>query len=182
VQKGNSPSENANDEEVKEGNCWSRLKGKEASGYLVFVSELIHNFFDGFAIGVGFASKERSQFIPIVVAVFAHEIPSEMGNVGILLKSKFSNCQTILCNAFINSTALIGVVLGLGLGQIGEAVQIYVITIVAGNFIYIGADIWRNLMKKSNAWLNLLEFLSFCLGVGAMYLVLLAESDDEHGH
>jgi zinc and cadmium transporter len=111
-----------------------------------------------------------------VVAIFAHEIPSEMGHVGILLKSKFSSCQTILCNTFVNITSLIGVVLGLGLGQIGEAVQIYFITFVAGNFIYIGADIWRNLMKTSNAGLNLLEFLSFCLGVGAMYLVLLAEN------
>ena len=80
------------------------------------VSELIHNFFDGFAIGVGFASRDPDQFIPVIVAVFAHEIPSEMGNVGILLKNKFTNFQTIFCNAFINSTALIGVVLGLGLG------------------------------------------------------------------
>ena len=105
-----------------------------------------------------------------------------MGNVGILLKSKFSNCQTIGFNAFINTTALLGVLLGLGLGELGEAVQIYILTFVAGNFIYIGADIWRNLMKKSKACLNFLEFLSFCIGVGAMYLVLLAESGDEHGH
>jgi zinc transporter ZupT len=111
-----------------------------------------------------------------VVAIFAHEIPSEMGHVGILLKSRFTNCQTILCNTFVNFTSLIGVIIGLGLGQIGEAVQIYFITFVAGNFMYIGSDIWRNLMKKRDALGNILEFLSFCLGVGAMYLVLLAEN------
>ena len=37
-------------------------------------------------------------------------------------------------------------------------------------------------MKKHNACLNFLEFLSFCIGVGAMYLVLLAESGNEHNH
>jgi len=52
------------------------LKGKKSSGYLIFVSSLIHNFFDGFAIGVGFASRQRQQYIPVVVAIFAHEIPS----------------------------------------------------------------------------------------------------------
>ena len=146
------------------------------------MSELIHNFFDGFAIGVGFASKNSDTYIPVIVAVFAHEIPSEMGNVGILLKSKFTNFQTILCSGVINITALVGVILGLGLGEIGEVVQIYILTFVAGNFIYIGADIWRNLMKKKSACLNILEFLSFCLGVGAMYLVTLAEKEDGHGH
>jgi zinc and cadmium transporter len=146
------------------------------------VSELIHNFFDGFAIGVGFASRDADQYVPVIIAVFAHEIPSEMGNVGILLKSKFNNCQTIGCNAFINTTALLGVLLGLGLGELGEAVQIYILTFVAGNFIYIGADIWRNLMKKPSVCLNFLEFVSFCIGVGAMYLVLLAESGEEHSH
>jgi len=97
-----------------------------------------------------------------------------MGNVGILLKSKFGNCQTIGCNAFFNATALLGVILGLGLGELGETVQIYILTFVAGNFIYIGADIWRNLMKKQNLCLNFMEFLAFSIGVGAMYLVLLA--------
>jgi len=52
------------------------LKGKKSSGYLVFVSGLIHNFFDGFAIGVGFASRQEEQYVPVVVAIFAHEIPS----------------------------------------------------------------------------------------------------------
>ena len=142
---------------------------------------MIHNFFDGFAIGVGFASKNPDTYIPVIVAVFAHEISCEVGNIGILLKSKFTNIQTILCSAVINVTALVGVVLGLGLGEIGDVVQIYILTFVAGNFVYIGADIWRKLMKKNSACLNTLEFLSFCLGVGVMYLITLAEGD-EHGH
>jgi zinc transporter ZupT len=70
--------------------------------------------------------------------------------------------------------SLFGVLLGLGLGSISEAAEIYIMSFVAGNFIYIGADIWRNLLKNKNALGNVLEFLSFCIGVGCMYLVLLA--------
>jgi zinc and cadmium transporter len=119
-------------------------------------------------------------FVPVIVAVFAHEIPREMGDVGILLKSGFSSIQTVLCNGLINFISLFGVVAGLGLGSIDEAAQIYVLVFVAGNFIYIGADIWRHLLRNKTKILNFLEVMMFALGVGAMYLVLLAESTGEH--
>ena len=79
-----------------------------------------------------------------------------MGDVGILVKNKFDNCQTIVCNIVVNLTSLIGALVGIGLGSIGEAVQIYMLSFVAGNFIYIGADIWRNLFKTNKSINNCL--------------------------
>jgi len=99
-----------------------------------------------------------------------------MGDVGILLKNKFNNKQTILCNVVVNFTSLIGVALGLALGSLNEVVEVYILSFVAGNFIYIGADIWRNLLRNKNCMSNFLEFCIFALGVGSMYLVLLAEN------
>ncbi len=90
-------------------------KGKGSAGYLNIISSLIHNFFDGFAIGVGFASKEKDKYVPIIIAVFAHETPKEMGDVGILFKNSFEGWQTIFCNCVVNLTAVIGVVVGLSL-------------------------------------------------------------------
>ena len=98
-----------------------------------------------------------------------------MGDVGILIKNKFDGVQTIMCNVVVNLTSLIGVLVGMGLGSISEATQIYILSFVAGNFMYIGADIWRNLLKNKEACGNILEVVSFAVGVGAMYLVLLAE-------
>ena len=97
-----------------------------------------------------------------------------MGDVGILLKNKFNNKQTILCNVVVNFTSLIGVAIGLALGSLNEVAKVYILSFVAGNFIYIGADIWRNLLKNKDCKSNLLEFCSFAIGVGSMYLVLLA--------
>jgi len=79
-----------------------------------------------------------------------------MGDVGILIKSKFNSLQKIFCNGIVNLTSLIGVVLGLALGSISEAVQIYILSFIAGNFIYIGADIWRNLLKNKDFCSNFL--------------------------
>lgn len=132
------------------------MRGKKTAGYLNLISSFIHNFFDGFAIGAAFASKSSNTYIPVIIAIFAHEIPREMGDVGILMKSNFDSCQTIFWNAIINTMSMVGVVVGLGLGSIGEAVQIYILAFVAGNFIYIGADIWRNLLKNKDACLNII--------------------------
>lgn len=139
------------------------------------LSSFVHNFFDGFGIGVGFASGDMTIIVPIVIAIVAHEIPREMGDVGILMKNGFSNVQTILCNGFINFMSLFGVIAGLGLGGIDDAAQNYVLVFVAGNFIYIGADIWKHLLANDKLILNLGEILMFSIGVGSMFLVLLAE-------
>lgn len=98
-----------------------------------------------------------------------------MGDVGVLLKNGFSNIQTILCNGFINFMSLFGVIAGLGLGTIDDATQNYVLVFVAGNFIYIGSDIWRHLLNNKRFALNLGELLMFSVGVGAMFLVLIIE-------
>ena len=103
-----------------------------------------------------------------------------MGDVGILMKNGFSSIQTVLCNGFINCMSLIGVFTGLAIGSISEEAQNYVLVFVAGNFIYIGADIWRHLLANKKMVFNILEVLMFSLGVGAMFLVLLAETG--HGH
>jgi zinc and cadmium transporter len=145
---------------------------------LNLLSSFVHNFFDGLGIGIGFASGNQNTIIPIVIAIFAHEIPREMGDVGILIKNGFSNVQTVLCNGFINFMSLFGVLAGLGLGNISDETQNYVLVFVAGNFIYIGADIWRHLLANKRMILNIAELLMFSLGVGAMFLVLLAESQE----
>ena len=79
-----------------------------------------------------------------------------MGDVGILLKNKFNNKQTIICNVVVNFTSLIGVAMGLALGSVNEMVKVYALSFVAGNFIYIGADIWRNLLKNKDCKSNVL--------------------------
>lgn len=153
------------------------MKGKKPAGYLNLLSSFIHNFFDGFAIGVGFATKDPHVYIPVMIAIIAHEIPREMGDVGILMKSGFTSIQTIMCNGVVNFMSLAGLFPGLALGGISSDAQNYIMTFVAGNFIYVGADIWRNLLRNKVWYENVMELAMFFMGVGAMFLVLLLESD-----
>jgi len=45
---------------------------------------------DGIVLGVLFADKDSSAIISTTIAIFAHEIPQEVGDVGILMHSRFT--------------------------------------------------------------------------------------------
>lgn len=94
-----------------------------------------------------------------------------MGDVGILMKSGFTSIQTILCNGVVNFMSLAGLFPGLALGGMNKASQNYIMTFVAGNFIYVGADIWRNILRNKSFLHNSMELAMFFFGVGAMFMV-----------
>lgn len=48
---------------------------KHSTGYLNLISSLLHNFIDGAAIGVAFSLGNPKEFIPVTIAIIAHEIP-----------------------------------------------------------------------------------------------------------
>ena len=82
-----------------------------------------------------------------------------MGGVGILLTNKFTAIQTVICYGTINLVSIIGCLIGLGISNADDATKLYLLCFVAGNFIYISADIWRNLFNNKGAlFRNLLEF------------------------
>ena len=137
------------------------------------LGSIIHNFMDGLALGVAFATGDPKAFIPILIAIIAHEIPREMGDVAILMTNNFNPTQTVLCNGFVNLLALLGVIVGLAITDLSELAKEYILVFVAGNFIFIAADIWKHLFKNSSLSKNLVEFSGFGLGLAAMYLVLL---------
>lgn len=111
-----------------------------------------------------------------MVAIFSHEVPRELGDVAILLENRFSGCQAIISNGVINLMSLVGVIVGLCTVGVSESVQNYITVFVAGNFIYIAADIWRNLFQGK--WkLNLLQILFFCGGTASMFGIKFLEDD-----
>lgn len=148
--------QSCNDKEKGKTGCLRQFEGKESSGYLNFLGSLIHNFIDGIALGVSFATGDPKVFVPVLVAIIAHEIPRELGDVAILLKSEFNEVQTILCNGTINLISLVGVLIGLAIINLSDVVKSYIMIFVAGNFVYIASDIWRHIFKNKQKRQNLL--------------------------
>jgi hypothetical protein len=48
---------------------------------------------------------------------------------------------------------------------------------MAGNFLFIGEDIWRNLLKNNYWCYKVMELAMFFLRVAAMFLFLFLEDD-----
>jgi zinc transporter ZupT len=77
-----------------------------------------------------------------------------MGDVAILMKNNFTGVQTILCNGVVNMVSLIGVIIGLAVAHLNDVAKIYILVFVAGNFVYIAADVWRHLFKNKTTCKN----------------------------
>ena len=140
------------------------------------MSSLLHNFIDGAAIGVAFSLGNPNEFIPVTIGIIAHEIPREMGDVAILLKSKFNAKETILSNGIVNMISLVGVWLGLNSHGLSDITKQYILVFVAGNFLYIASDIWKHLFNHKRLFVNVLEMIGMALGV------YIAMGGHDHGH
>jgi len=79
-----------------------------------------------------------------------------MGDVAILLKSRFNERETILSNGIVNLISLVGVYLGLTSHDLSPTTKQYALVFVAGNFMYIASDIWKNLLHHHNILINIL--------------------------
>ncbi|XP_037092367.1 zinc transporter foi-like [Pollicipes pollicipes] len=102
---------------------------------MVIVGDGLHNFTDGMAIGAAFAAGLASG-LSTSVAVFCHELPHEIGDFAVLLKSGMSVRQALFYNVVSSVLCLLGMVLGMVLGNI-EAFSSWVFAAAAGSFIYI---------------------------------------------
>ena len=88
-----------------------------------------------------------------------------MGDVAILLKSKFNPTETIISNGVVNLISLFGVWLGLNSHQLPVVIKHYILVFVAGNFLYIASDIWKGCFHHKKMTLNMLELAGLGLGV-----------------
>lgn len=161
----------------------SLWKGKGSAGWLNLLCEIFHNVLDGLAIGIAFSTGTKSLVISNIIAVCGHEIPSEMSDIMILLKANFKRGQIVLLNTIVNFTAIVGCIIGLGLGDGADTKsRNYLNLIVGGNFMYLACvAMLPSLLKEKNKWRVFLMLVFFWIGVIALFLVTFAEEHD-HGH
>lgn len=120
-------------------------------GWLVLFGDGLHNFVDGLAIGVSFATSLETG-ISTSVAVLLHEIPHELGDFAVLLNSGFTKWRACLYNLLSNAVAYLGMIAGVLISQYGGAgddtqVKKWVLAFTAGNFLFISlADLVPELM------------------------------------
>lgn len=106
---------------------------------LIIIGDTIHNFLDGIAIGAAFLINIPTGIVA-AVAVAAHEIPQEIGDFGLLLKSGYVRRKVLLINVASALMSSAGALLTYWLGSRAALPLGELLAITAGMFIYIAAS------------------------------------------
>lgn len=144
--------------------------GQKPATFLILIGDGIHNFIDGIAITTTFLTSTPLG-ITTSLAVAAHEIPQEIGDMGILLANGLSRGKALWYNFLSALTALVGALLAYFFASYIEAYLYIFLGITAGHFIYIAAsDLIPDIHEKYLENRKLSHALIFLLGVASVYI------------
>lgn len=139
-----------------------------ASAMLILIGDGFHNVLDGVLIAAAFMTDVHLGIVT-AIAVCAHEIPQEVGDLAILLNSGMRPLRALTLNLLTSVTSVVGGVAAyFALAQV-QGVLPYAIAVAASSFLYIAvADLIPGLHRKvdpgSGAW----QFLFIVLGVAVI--------------
>jgi zinc and cadmium transporter len=145
-------------------------KGKcHDSTTLVVVGDTIHNFIDGVAIAAAYMINPALGLVT-AVSTLLHEVPHEIGDFGILLKSGWKKRKILMVNLMSSLFTVVGAMtvyfLNLSSGTIGV-----LLAIAAGMFLYLGAS---DFLPHANEGVSKKKtIMVLVLGVVIMYVVLI---------
>ncbi|XP_056453073.1 zinc transporter ZIP6 isoform X3 [Gadus chalcogrammus] len=156
--------------------------GVAALAWMVIMGDGLHNFSDGLAIGAAF-SEGLSSGLSTSVAVFCHELPHELGDFAVLLKSGMTVRQAILYNVLSAMMAYLGMGVGIVIGHYAENVSMWIFALTAGLFMYVALVDMMPEMLHNNAGEQgvghcgffLLQNAGILLGFAIMLLIAVFE-------
>jgi len=140
------------------------------------VGDALHNFIDGLFIAASYLVS-----IPLgiatTLAVTLHEIPQEMGDLGVLLHGGMGKKRALLLNFVFALFAIAGAIVGLLLGGASETFLRFILPFTAGGFLYVAnTDLFPELHKSSKGGVDQLwHFLLILAGIGVMMSLLWLE-------
>ncbi|CAL8089268.1 unnamed protein product [Calicophoron daubneyi] len=113
----------------------TKLGSVEPVVWMVIIGDGVHNFMDGLSIGASFSHSVRLG-ISLSLAVLCEELPHELGDLAVLLRSGMSVPLAVLFNLASACTAYGGFFVGVFVGELSSAAT-YIFAITAGFFLYI---------------------------------------------
>lgn len=167
--KGKKVSKGDNKKKKEEDN------GIEIAGYLNLAADFTHNFTDGLAIGASYLAGNSIGVIT-TITILLHEVPHEIGDFAILIKSGCSKKKAMMLQLTTAVGALAGTVIAL-LGSGSDAAASWVLPFTAGGFIYIATvSVIPELLEESTKLLqSMKEIAALLAGVGMMVIITWLE-------
>ena len=136
--------------------------------YLTLISDSIHNFIDGVAVGASFVVNPALGWVTWFGTAL-HEIPQELGDFGVLVHTGWSKKKALLFNFLSGMTFIVG---GLCAYLVSIKVNVvYFLPFTAGNFLYLATvDLVPEINKSDKLSKNIIHFLSMVAGIVLLYV------------
>ena len=142
-----------------------------ATAPLVFVGDAFHNFLDGAIICTAVLTS-LPLGVNTAIAVAAHEIPQEVGDVAILLASGYSRGRALLLNVVSGAASIGGALLAFGAVRVIPSIRPYVLAMSAASLMYIAmSDLIPNLHKGEIDAKAFRQVLLIAAGIGTIVFV-----------
>lgn len=147
--------------------------------FMIITGDGLHNFFDGIAIGVSYGHS-LAIGLSTSIAILCHELPHEIGDFAVLIKSGMTIKKAVLFNTMSSALCLIGASVGVFIGKLDVG---WVSALIAGMFLYISLvdmvpqlDCYQAKPALTRAKKLLIQFTGIFGGVGIMSLIAIFES------
>ncbi len=141
-----------------------------AAAPMIIIGDAFHNAIDGVVIAASFlTSVELGIFVTF--SVLLHEIPQELGDFGILIKSGYSRKKALLYNLLSGSSSLVAGVLAYFILDIVQGFIPYALAIASASFLYVAlADLIPEMHKETKPKESIIQVLLIILGVAIIYM------------
>ena len=141
---------------------------ERAAAWIVLIGDGVHNGFDGVLIAAAFLTDVRLGILA-TIAITAHEIPQELGDLAVLLHSGMKPMRALLFNTLSSLTSILGGVAGyLALRDTLDILP-YAISVAAASLIYVAvADLIPGLHRRTDPVGSVVQVLLIGAGVGVI--------------
>lgn len=103
---------------------------------LVLIGDAFHNFVDGATVCTAVLTSVPLG-INTAIAVAAHEIPQEVGDVAILLSAGYSRSRALMLNVISGTAGLLGALVAYGAVGFLPGIRPYILALSSASLLYI---------------------------------------------
>jgi zinc and cadmium transporter len=107
-----------------------------ATAPLVFIGDAFHNFLDG-AIICAAVLTSVPLGINTAIAVAAHEIPQEVGDVAVLLAAGYTRGRALLLNIVTGASGILGAIMAFAAVEVVPGIRPFVLAVSSASLLYI---------------------------------------------
>jgi len=154
-------------EQDKKGN----EQTKKVAGYLNLLANSIDNFTHGLAVAGSFLVSFRHGVLA-TFAILLHEIPHEVGDFAILLRSGFSRWDAAKAQLLTATAGLMGALVAIGGSGVTSAMEArtsWIMPFTAGGFLHIAlVTVLPDLLQEEDRMESLKQLAGLILGIAVM--------------